>query len=221
MAGVIESTSQKSIMSFTPINQIHQHLCGMHMYSHDPSRHVQAEHFCTHVSSEMHQCVIYDSDDAHAKLIGIEYIISEKLFKTLDEDEKKYWHSHKYEVESGLLQLITKPGIPAAVVDTAEKPAMSELQTTYGKTFHTWQVDRGDALPIGPPQLMMSYTGDGQIPAHLVEKRDKEFGLDTAAKREHRASYLNLNYQKLEGCDGVEVGKGFETKMEEINVKKK
>jgi hypothetical protein len=34
---------------------------------------------------------------------------------------------------------------------------------TYGKTFHTWQVDRGDVLPLGPPQLMMSATADGQV----------------------------------------------------------
>lgn len=28
-----------------------------------------------------------------------------QVFKSLPEDEKKYWHSHKYEVESGLLYL--------------------------------------------------------------------------------------------------------------------
>lgn len=27
-----------------------------------------------------------------------------------------------------------------------------------GKTFHMWQYDRGDTLPLGPPQLMMSFT---------------------------------------------------------------
>lgn len=33
-----------------------------------------------------------------AGLIGIEYMISTALFETLPEEEKKYWHSHKYEV---------------------------------------------------------------------------------------------------------------------------
>lgn len=28
-----------------------------------------------------------------------------QVFKSLPEDERKYWHSHKYEVESGLLYL--------------------------------------------------------------------------------------------------------------------
>lgn len=29
------------------------------------------------------------------------------------EEEKKYWHSHKYEVESGLLMLIGKSLVPS------------------------------------------------------------------------------------------------------------
>ncbi len=34
---------------------------------------------------------------------------------------------------------------------------------TYGKVFHFWQFDKGDTLPIGPPQLMMAITTDGQL----------------------------------------------------------
>lgn len=88
--------------------------------------------------------MIYDDDKTGAKLIGVEYIISEKLFKALPEEEKKFWHSHAYEVKSGLL---CAPRIPDAV----EHKAMEELVNTYGKTFHTWQIDRGDELPYGPP----------------------------------------------------------------------
>lgn len=44
------------------------------------------------------QCVIYDSDETNARIIGIEYIIPESVFKALDVQEKRYWHSHKYEV---------------------------------------------------------------------------------------------------------------------------
>lgn len=47
--------------------------------------------------------MIYDPDKPNARLIGIEYIISEKLFQTLPEEEKKLWHSHVYEVKSGVL----------------------------------------------------------------------------------------------------------------------
>jgi hypothetical protein len=56
--------------SFAPINQIHQHLCGLHVYAHDPERAVEAHHFCTHLTPDMHQCVIYDSPGPKARLIG-------------------------------------------------------------------------------------------------------------------------------------------------------
>ena len=49
------------------------------------------------------------------------------------------------------------PGMPKM----AEMQRMKQLVDTYGKTYHTWQIDRGDTLPIGPPKLMMSYTKDG------------------------------------------------------------
>jgi len=44
---------------------------------------------------------------------GIEYVIAEKLFENLPADEKKYWHSHKHEVESGILKLGTKSLVPS------------------------------------------------------------------------------------------------------------
>ena len=43
------------------------------------------------------------SDAPNARLIGIEYIISPRLFEKLPDDEKRYWHSHKHEIESGSL----------------------------------------------------------------------------------------------------------------------
>lgn len=43
------------------------------------SRQVEAHHFCTRLSKDFHQCIIYDSDKPTARLIGIEYIVSEKV----------------------------------------------------------------------------------------------------------------------------------------------
>jgi hypothetical protein len=36
--------------------------------------------------------LIFDSNEENARLIGVEYVVSERLFKTLPEDEKKLWH---------------------------------------------------------------------------------------------------------------------------------
>ncbi|ODN79990.1 hypothetical protein, variant [Cryptococcus amylolentus CBS 6039] len=140
-------TATTSSMSFTPINQIHQHLCGLHIYADDPLRPVRAHHYCTHLRKDLHQCVIYDGDGPGARLIGVEYLIPEEAFQALPSEEKKYWHSHKYEVDSGMLVLGTKSLVPDAVTDIAEQPAMMELHTTYGKTTHTWY----DAPPLPLP----------------------------------------------------------------------
>ena len=43
--------------------------------------------------------------------------------------------------------LLVAPEVP----EPAERPHMAALVGTYGKTIHTWQVDRGDALPLGMP----------------------------------------------------------------------
>ncbi|GJJ12047.1 hypothetical protein Clacol_006288 [Clathrus columnatus] len=176
------SAAGSAMMSFKPVNAIHQHLCAFHTYAIDRTRHIEAHHFCTHLTPDLHQCVIYDSDKPDAKLIGIEYILSENAFLDLPLEERKYWHSHKYEVESGLLRLTVKGLVPGKdsypsskttrnlmsyflemVTDYAEQPAMLSLQRTYGKTIHTWQVDIHPHLPLGPPTLMMSYTNDRQL----------------------------------------------------------
>lgn len=55
------------------------------------------------------------------------------------------------------------PVVPNAVWEVAETAEMREIVGLYGKTFHFWQVDRGDELPLGMPQLMMSFTEDEQV----------------------------------------------------------
>ena len=41
--------------------------------------------------------------------------------------------------------MLQAPRVPVQ----AEYLEMQKLINTYGKTFHTWQVDRGDVLPFG------------------------------------------------------------------------
>ncbi len=43
-----------------------------------------------------------------------------------------------------------------------------QIAKTYEKVFHFWQFDKGDTLPIGPPQLMMAITADGQLNPELA-----------------------------------------------------
>jgi len=164
---------------FKPLNQIHEHLCAFHFPADDMTRQIEAHHFCACLNEDFRQCVIYDSAEPNAKLIGIEYIISEKLYKVLADDEKRLWHSHQYEVRSGLL-------IAPRVAGVADRDLMKDVVKTYGKTIHTWQVDKFQ-LPVGEPQLMMSFTEDGQVNPDLVEARDHRLGVSTTEKRKNRA----------------------------------
>jgi hypothetical protein len=61
----------------------------------------------SHLNEDVRQCVIYDSPDKHGRLIGVEYIISARLFEQLPAEEKKYWHSHVYEVSQKFTHGIT------------------------------------------------------------------------------------------------------------------
>ncbi|MDB6005858.1 MAG: hypothetical protein JWR15_2845 [Prosthecobacter sp.] len=185
-----------------PINAIHAHVCGFHFYADDMKRQIRSHHYCSHKNEEVLQCVIYDSHDKNARLIGIEYIISEELFKTLPTEEKKLWHSHQYEVMSG--QLVA-PGIPAI----AENELMQKLVTTYGKTWHTWQIDRGEKLPLGLPKLMMGFTADGQGDAKMIAQRDKDFGVDSNKKKSDRAEKIKPG-TIAEGADAWQKGGAFQ-----------
>jgi Protein of unknown function (DUF1264) len=162
-----------------PIEAITTFLNGFHFYADDMGRQVEAHHFCIHLEHDLHQCIIFDSNQPGARLIGIEYIVSEERFRRLPDDEKRLWHSHHYEVKSGEL---VAPGIP----ELAERTYFRDLVSTYGKTFHTWQIDRDD-FPYGVPQLMMGFTQDGQIDEALLEARDKRLGTSWKQRRNKRA----------------------------------
>jgi len=196
-AGVPETTLNKVLetgagmtQNFAPTQRICAHLNAFHAYAHDPKRPaVESNHYCAHVNDEVRQCVLYDSAEPGARIIGIEYMISEALFKTLDAYEQRLWHSHVFEVASGMLMMPRPPLVPAAVWDVAEKAEMAQVVQLYGKVWQLWQTNRGDKLPLGKPQLMTSYTAEDQMPdfERRVEERDARFGSDFRRAREARS----------------------------------
>ncbi|HEY3979641.1 MAG TPA: OBAP family protein [Streptosporangiaceae bacterium] len=193
-----------------PLNAMSTYLNGFHMYADDMGRQVEASHFCIHLRHDLHECVIFDRNEPDARLIGIEYIISEERFRGLPDDEKRLWHSHHYEVKSGIL---VAPGIP----DVAEHSYFDDLVSTYGKTFHTWQYDQDD-FPYGIPQLMMGLTEDGQANEALVDDRDRRLGISTAHKRRNRADIPDP--QVAAGANFWESGRTVQTRLEETDFKR-
>ena len=174
-------TGAAALQNKPPVEAINAYLNGFHFYNGAPQAQMEAHHYCAVLNEDLIQCVIYDGNVRDAKLMGVEYIVSERLFSALPAAEKALWHSHVHEVKSG--QLIA-PGIP----ELAERELMRKLVGTYGKTWHTWHTDRQKELPLGMPQLMMGFTADGQANAEMVAARNKRFGVDDGAKKKDRDS---------------------------------
>jgi hypothetical protein len=162
-----------------PLNQMHLYLCAFHLAKRNPKIVIEAHHFCMPVNEDVHQCVILDTADRNARILGIEYIISDRVYRKLPKDEKKYYHPHSYEVTSGLL-VAPRIGVPE------ENKLMENLVTTWGKTWHTWP-DPTTPLPMGEPLLMWAATRDGQISEQALDQRDKRLKISTREVRKRRA----------------------------------
>lgn len=169
-------TGAQLLQDKSPLKGFDIYVVGLHCGRHEPDMQMEAHHYCKQVNSDFLQCAIFDGNTENANLIGIEYMISEKLFEGLPEEEKGYWHPHNYEVLSGQL---TAPGLPKA----AEHALMRLLVNSYGKTWHTWHTGRhdggghpGNPLPYGDAKLMWSFNRDGEADERL--KTDVMTGMD-------------------------------------------
>jgi hypothetical protein len=172
-----------------PVHEIHAHFCGIHVAKLNPGVQLVAQHYCMSRSEEMHQCLLYDSTAKGAKLLGVEYIISDRLYRGLPDVEKKYWHPHTYEVLAGGL---IAPGMKPA----DELAFMKALLTTWGKTWHTWP-DPQTPIPTGEPLLMWSSGRDGTIDEGLVAARDRQFHVSSAKLREERCRAIGYEVPRV------------------------
>lgn len=113
-------------------------------------------------------------------------MITEALYETLSQGERRLWHSHVYEVKSGML-IMPNRNVPDTLWEVAENKEMEEVVQLYGKVYHLWQTDKGHKLPLGEPQLMTSFTADGQFDFEKhVGDRDQRLGSDYKRKAEAR-----------------------------------
>lgn len=187
--GVLE-TGAAILQGNAPVSGMDIYLDGFHVAREDATHQMEAHHFCRQANQDFAQCVLFDGNTADANLIGIEYIISEKLFDSLPEEERVYWHPHNGEILSG--QLIA-PGLPTA----AEKELMKGKMNSYGKTWHAWNTpsalaSQGDRLPMGKPMLMWSINRHGELDDRYIKSRDARLGVDTGEISGTRQDLLPL-----------------------------
>jgi hypothetical protein len=182
-----------------PVGNHSLFFCGFHIAKKNPRFQVTTMHYCGmrgEGDSAIHQCLLYSSAGSDAKLLGVEYIVVDKFFQGLPDEEKKYWHPHTYEVLGG--------GLVAPIMgEEEEQEFMENLLTTWGKSWHTWP-DPTTSAPIGEPLLMWAFTGDGQADTTMVAERDKELAVSTANVREKRAEAFGLEVPQLPPPESVE-----------------
>lgn len=181
------------MQDLTPVQKIAVYLVGFHPMKDKPSIQMEAHHYCNQVNEGFAQCVLFDGNTSEANLNGIEYIISERIYETLPQEERASWHPHNYEILSGQL---VGPGLPAV----AEKELMRSKMNSYGKTWHVWM--EGDTLPMGAPHLAWSFNRDGEARPGLAERRDRTLDIDSGEKRRSRADLSSLAHPQA-GVDAL------------------
>ncbi len=145
---------------------------GVHLQKDRPENAQVAYHFCKPLASGVAQCVLYDGTGPEARLIGVEYLIGDALYRTLPADEQAYWHDHKHEVDAGLIKSLTQSG-------DEERATLADIRPRWGKVYHTWV--EGDDCPRGPARLFWSVTGEApfvlapgaKLPAELKADKGK------------------------------------------------
>ena len=180
-----------------PLANPHAHFCGIHMAKNNPKVQFVTQHYCVGQSAGLFQCLLYDSTADTAKLVGVEYIVIDEIFRKLPDEEKKYWHPHTYEVLGGGL-------IAPGMTDDNELAFMKTILTTWGKAWHTWP-DSTTPVPMGEPLLIWSLMGDGQADEKVVAGRVKAFGMATADVRAKRLKQFGL------GVPNVSLPKSMDT----------
>jgi hypothetical protein len=173
------------LQQMTPLKDFDIYVAGLHCARDEPDMQMEAHHYCRQVNEDFIQCVLFDGNTEDANLIGIEYIVSERSFESLPEEEKLFWHPHNYEILSG--QLVA-PGLP----EVAERAFLEQLMNSYGKTWHTWHTGRhdgeaGDRLPLGDPKLMWSFNRDGEADERLKSDFQSHMKIDEAKNRRRRS----------------------------------
>lgn len=177
----ILETGGGMFQSKAPLNPIHTHLCGIVFFSGDVSRQIVVHKYGAFLNEDFSQFLLYDSDDSNAHLLGIEYVVHERLFKSFPEEEKQLWHSLYFEVKSGILMAPRLPG-------PSEDALMRKFVESYAKTFILWAPDKS-SLPYGVPQLAMGFTDHSQVDVKLLLERDRLLGINSEDKKKERLNY--------------------------------
>jgi hypothetical protein len=97
-------------------------------------------HYCKAVSSELLECLIYESTDPNAVLKQIEYFVAKSVSRPNVplETWNKFYHDHAVEIATGRVQVLDRS--PEEAKKIAEAAARTD-----GIIFHLWWPDDAKA----------------------------------------------------------------------------
>ena len=107
-----------------------------------------AHHYCKEVAGGMTQCLLFDSDNADARLVGTEVIVGPDAYAKFSDSEKAMWHYHRDEV----------PKVSATLPDVSEeegKKVLDSILETHGKVYLLWDPSTADG-PKGNPSVALT-----------------------------------------------------------------
>jgi len=150
-----------------------------------------AFHFCSG-SPNITQCAIYNGVGSEAKLIAVEMVVTEDVFKTFSDDERRLWHSHEFPITSGIFVL---PNLSPE----EELRALQGVISTYGKVTNLYHP--GTNAPTGVPALAYGWTTEDQVNEALVNRMEKILNLTTTRQERIEARKALKRPTLVEGHD--------------------
>ena len=77
-----------------PLKKINAYLDGFHFYNGNMNAQMEAHHYVSQINEDLYQAIMYDGNGEDAKIMGVEYIVSAKIFMTLPDEEKNSLPDH-------------------------------------------------------------------------------------------------------------------------------
>lgn len=130
------------IVEETPQNGFDLHVDAKHYVKE--SR-VPVHHWCKNINEELIECLLFDSDNPNANLVGIETIVANDVWNEFTESQKEEWHDHAIEIFEAEATLPDTPQEEAAKI-------VEFLKGTHGRVVYIWDFPE-EKYPVTMPFL--------------------------------------------------------------------
>lgn len=116
------------------------HVIAPHKFE-DGTVHGPYHHYCKGISSEILQCLLFESTDPNAILTDVEYFVAKPIARELPLNVwNQFYHDHEVEIATGRVQVLDMP-------DEKAKEVAAAAAKTDGIIFHLWP--KGAPAPTG------------------------------------------------------------------------